>query len=240
MRFRTPPDHLPELMDAPDCDVGELAAALDALAHAGRVLGDDRLLRRRVARVVGNPGTTNGNVLRVLDVGAGGGDGSVALRNDLARAGWEPHFVLSDLHAQTLELCRGRVHKRLGADAHVRYVRLDGTRLPFAENAFDLAICTRTLHHLSDDEAASFISDLDRVARLGWVVTDLWRSPRTLLAVRLLAATIWRRHRFPRTDGPISVRRSFTPREIRSLLAKLEITSARVRAGVVRWEAWSG
>ena len=47
------------------------------------------------------------------------------------------------------------------------------------------------------------------------------------------------RHRFPRTDGPISVRRSFTPREIRDLLAKLGISSARVRSGVVRWEAWS-
>ncbi len=225
-------------MDAPDCDEAELSAALDALAHAGRLLGDDRLLRRRVSRLVGKC-SGGDRVLRVLDVGAGGGDGSVALIGDLGRAGWEPRFVLSDLHAKTLRLCRDRVRARLGDDARVRYVRLDGARLPFADDAFDLAVCTRTLHHLSDDEAASFVEDLDRVTRLGWVVTDLWRSRRTLLAVRLLAATIWRRHRFPRTDGPISVRRSFTPREIRGLLADLGIESARVRSGLVRWEAWS-
>jgi SAM-dependent methyltransferase len=239
--MRVPPDRLPELMDAPDCDARELADALDVLADTGRFFGGDRLLRRRVSSLVGRAPAGSDSVLRVLDVGAGGGDAAVALHNDLVRAGWRPRFVLADLHATTLSLCRDRVGVRLGAgDTAARFVRLDGARLPFADDAFDVAVSTTTFHHLSDDEAVAFVSDLQRVTRLGWVVTDLWRSTFTLAAVRLLAATVWRGHPFPRLDGPVSVRRSFTPTEVRRMLAKLELSSARVRPRLVRWEAWSG
>ena len=226
-------------MDAPDCDAEDLADALDVLAASGRFLGGHRLVLRRLRRLAAAAVSERGRPFLILDVGAGGGDTAVALHRDFERSRRRAEFVLADVHATTLALCRDRVVERLGAAAgDFAFMRLDGSRLPFANGAFDLALSTTTLHHLDDAEAGAFLAELARVTTLGWVVTDLSRSPLTLAAVICLAATLWRRHPFPRVDGPASVRRSFRPGEVRELLVGTDAGRARVRARLVRWEAW--
>jgi len=226
-------------MDAPDCDAADLADALDVLAASGRWLGGHRLVLRRVRRLLAEASIEGGRPLRILDVGAGGGAAAVELHRDLAQSGRRAGFVLADLHATSLALSRDRVTARLGAAARdFTYVRLDGARLGFDDDAFDLAFSTMTLHHLADREARAFVAELDRVALHGWFVTDLRRSPLTLAAAVCLAATVWRRHPFSRVDGPISVRRSFTPGEVRDVLSEMGFRRARVRPHAVLWEAW--
>ncbi len=232
---RTPPGDLPELMDAPDCDRGQLTDALDVLGQSGRYFGGDRLLRRHVRRLL--RGRSPGPV-SILDVGAGGGASVVALDAALRTNGWQPSFVLTDLHAVTLELCRQRVRSNGGAAAAgAAFVRLDGAALPFLDSSLDLVISTTTLHHLEDGAAGALLVEFHRVARIGWVVTDLRRSRLSSAAVRLLAATAWRRHAFPRVDGPTSVRRSFTASEVRRLVRVAGIGTAVVEPRLVRWAA---
>jgi hypothetical protein len=72
------------------------------------------------------------------------------------------------------------------------------------------------------------LRELDRVARCGVVVTDLYRSRPALLGARLLAATVWRRHPVTRHDGPRSVVAAFTPRELEELAAAAGMAGARV------------
>ncbi len=230
-------------MEGPDCDPRRLAEALDALERVHRLLGGHLGLTRQVLGVlrVRTPGG-----LRILDVGAGGGDATVALARAIARRGWRPWLLLADLHPVTLELCRDRVmgaSRRPGERAgrgrpEAAFVRLDGTALPFADDEFDLAISTATLHHLSDADAPRFVSELMRVSRLGCVLSDLRRSWANYLGARALAATAWRRRPFPRADGPISVLRSFTPAEVRDLLRRAGAGDVVVRRGPIRWAAW--
>lgn len=235
LRHRASPRRLTERMDDPDCDRALLADALDALAAANRFFGGQRAVGERVEEILAG---TEPGPLRVLDVGAGGGDVSGRLGRALRRRGRVPRFVLADVHAGVLELCRERT-RAIGGDTarHTTYVRLDGARLPFEDDAFDIALSSATLHHLDDSGAARLLSELDRVSRLGWVVTDLRRSGATLLAVRLLASTLWRARPYARADGPVSVRRSFTVPEVRRLLAEVGLESTAVRARPVRWIA---
>lgn len=223
-------------MDAPDCDRALLAEALDALAAANRFFGGQRALRTHVEEILGASHT---GTLRVLDVGAGGGDVAIRLGRFLRRRDAAPRFVLADLHAGVLDLCRDRILAAGGETArHAAFVRLDGASLPFPDRAFDLALCSATLHHLDDRAASRLLSELDRVSRLGWVVTDLRRSRATLISVRLLTSTLWRSRPFARADGPISVRRSFTVPEVRRLLAEAGLETAGLRRRLVRWVAW--
>lgn len=223
-------------MDAADCDRALLAEALDALSAANRFFGGQRVLRGHVEKILAG---TDPGPLRVLDVGAGGGDVSIRLGRFLKDRGRAPRFVLADVHAGVLDLCRDRIRRADGDTArHAAYVRLDGVSLPFPDDAFDIALSCATLHHLDDPGAARLFSELDRVSRLGWVVTDLRRSHATLLSVRLLASTLWRTRPFARADGPVSVRRSFTVPEIRRLLAEAGLETAAVRPRVIRWVAW--
>lgn len=228
---RVPPSAAPERMDRLDCDEGRLRRALDGLARVQRLTGGHRLHIRPLLRIVRNG--RSGGVLRILDVGTGGGEGAERLLRALERAGLRTSAVLADLHPTTLRMARERLDR-----GGCRFVRLTAGALPFADAAFDLAFSSITLHHLEWEEAVAFLSELDRVSGGRWAVTDLRRSPLTGAAVRLLAATLWRRNPYPRSDGPTSVRRSFTPNELVGLLHAAGLSSARVdRRGPVRMRA---
>ena len=95
----------------------------------------------------------------------------------------------------------------------------------------------RRPHHLEDQDALLLLKELARVGRWGWAVTDLKRSRFAYAAVRLLSVTAWRRHPFPREDGPVSIRRSFTPAEIRTLTRRANGLEASVETRFVRWAA---
>lgn len=233
---RVPPDRAPELMDAPECDRRRLHDALETLSRVNRWLGGTRLMGERVRDLLrGPPGP-----IRILDIGCGAGDIPLELRDRLERRGWRPSFVLSDVHATTLSLARERLRGRLAPSeaANFAFVRLDGAALPFGSRSFDLVLCSSTLHHLGEEAAVRLLREVDRVAARGWALTDLRRSWLGWASTRVLAATVWRRNPFPRQDGPASVRRAFTPTELRTLLRRAGPLAATVEAGPIRLAAW--
>lgn len=242
---RVPPHRLPELMDDRDCDQRELADALSTLRRVNRYLGGARLAGRQVHRLL--DGRQPGKV-RLLDVGAGGGDVAIGLMRLLERGGWSPSFVLADRHAATLRLCRERVLSHTRGDRHTRarpgcgeprhrfsFVLLDGVALPFADGAVDIAISTTTLHHFEDPAARTFVAELARVSSIGWALTDLRRSGASYALMRVLAETVWRGRRLPRADAPASVLRSFTPTEASRLATEAGCPDAVLERSPLRW-----
>jgi len=135
-------------------------------------------------------------------------------------------WIATDAHVGTLALAR----EHAGRDADVRVEHADALALPYADREFDFALCSTALHHFADEDAVQVLRELDRVARLGVVVNDLRRSRPALLGARLLAATVWRTHPVTRHDGPLSVRRSFTPRELLDLGRRAGMREAQVHA----------
>lgn len=226
-------------MDDPDCDPEELRVALRELSRVNRLFGGLASVRAEVDALLDG---VEPDGLDILDVGSGAGDIPIALAEHLSRRGWSPRLVITDLHMETVKIARetvaGSPPRVVGRS--VRFARADGARLPFPADAFDLVLSSSTLHHLEEHEAIRLFVELDRVARLGWVVTDLRRSRVAQVAVSTLVATAWRGKRFPRRDGPVSVRRAFTPSEVRGLVERAGCEDAVVRSGVVRLAARGG
>lgn len=224
-------------MDREEQDPELLARALDALARTNRAFGGTAVVWRPLARALDRRPRGSGAV-RLLDVGAGGGDMGRELARRIRGRGLRPRIVLGDRHGQTLRLARRRLRRdrvagegRGGGDsACFRLVRLSGGRLPLRADAVDFVISATTLHHMERPEARRFLREADRVAGRGWVVADLRRSWPAYLAVLLLSRTLWRRNPLPRRDGPRSVRRAFTPREAGGLLAEAGLHAAQARA----------
>lgn len=240
-------------MDRPDCDLASLRDALETIDRAGRWSGRDRLLAGEVVRLL--EGRPPGE-LGILDVGAGGGHGAERLARRVAREGWRPRVVLADLHAGALRIARerlgggsgaaraasagsraagaarvgSRAARAAGEPTDLRLVRLTGAALPFRRAGFDVAVSTATLHHLERADAVRLLAEMARVSRFGWVVVDLRRSRFVYAAARFLADTLWRRHPYPRWDGPASVRRAFTAPEARELVRGAGLDGATVLA----------
>ena len=93
----------------------------------------------------------------VLDAGCGSG---TAL---LQFADWPRSIAAVDI-SEAVYSCR----QRFGARANITYARADLTRLPFAEEAFDVIWCAGVLHHTPDTFAS--LSALVRHLRRGGTI----------------------------------------------------------------------
>jgi hypothetical protein len=77
-------------------------------------------------------------------------------------------------------------------------------------------------HHLSPAEIVQFLQEGLRICRVAVLINDLVRHPMHLAMA--YAGRAFYRSRLSKHDGPVSVRRSYTPSEMRALMRK---TSAR-------------
>jgi ubiquinone/menaquinone biosynthesis C-methylase UbiE len=89
----------------------------------------------------------------------------------------------------------------------------DALTLPFADASVDIVMCSQVLHHFAGADAVKLLREMNRVARVRVVVSDLRRS-------WIAAAGLWlasfplRFHAVSRHDGVVSVLRGFTTREL--------------------------
>jgi ubiquinone/menaquinone biosynthesis C-methylase UbiE len=215
--------HRPEIMDQPVADVAEYEHALAQVADVNRFLGGDRALRMSLA-----PLLQETRPVRVLDVGAGNGAVAMGLARWAAAAGRSWRVTALDLSAEGSALARRSVRASDVARS-VAVLRGDALHLPFADASFDAAYTVLTLHHFDDAAAVALLREMARVVRRLIVVNDLERSRAALIGARALAASVWKGNRITRHDGPLSVRRAFTPDELLALAARAGLRRVSVR-----------
>ena len=212
-----------ERMDEPGQDPGELGRSLVDLQHVNRWLGGYRVVLHHLARLVARHPRPE---YRVLDVATGSADIPLRVAAWARRAGVRMTVTATDLHATTLDFAR----RTAALDPDVRVEPADALDLPYADGAFDVVLCSTALHHFdARPDLLRVLREMDRVAAVGGIVNDLRRSRPALLGARLLAATVWRGHPVTAHDGPLSVRRAFTPAELAELARAAGLRDARVR-----------
>ncbi len=209
-----------EILDQPIHDPAELEHSLAQVAAVNRYLGGDWALRRALAPFLADRGETG-----LLDVGAGNAEVALSLARWAAARGRRWRVTALDLHAQSVQLAARRVG---GSAGSVRVVQGDGLSLPFPDAAFDVAYTMLTLHHFREDAAVALLREMARVVRRLVIVNDLERSEAALFGARALAMTVWRGNRITRHDGPLSVRRAFTPDELMALAERAGLRRPRV------------
>jgi ubiquinone/menaquinone biosynthesis C-methylase UbiE len=190
----------PEIIDDMTLDRETTASVLRELAVINRYLGGYSTTLGAVEDLAGSGAAP----LRVLDVGAGGGDMARAL------VGWgrararRVEVVSVDLSFSAVVYAR----ERLADLPEASVVQADVLALPFADGAFDVAICALFLHHFEQPAVARILTALDRASRLGVVVNDLHRHPLAYAGIWLLTR-LFPASAIVRNDGPLSVLRAF-------------------------------
>jgi hypothetical protein len=132
-----------------------------------------------------------GRPLVVIDVGGGRGDLAVQVVRWARRAGRPVRVLVCDTDAATLGLAR----RRTAGYPEIALVQADATALPIREGAADVVVAALA------------------------VVNDLLRTRPSLVLVWLVTRLL-RLHPVSRHDGPVSVRRAYSPDELAVLAEK--------------------
>jgi ubiquinone/menaquinone biosynthesis C-methylase UbiE len=212
-------EHAPELLDEAVHDAAELEQSLDQVAEVNRWLGGRRAVWHALQPLLARAATT-----RILDLGTGSADIPIELCRRAARAGLRVDFTATDIHPQMLEIAL----RRTALLPQIRVQHADALALPFADDSFDIALLSLTLHHFEGDDLARVLREAARVAGRAIVVNELERCRANWWGARLLAATRWRSNRLTRHDGPRSVLRAFTKPELRDLAAAADLRVHRL------------
>ena len=211
-----------ELLDRPGAPSAELAESLADIARLNR-LGPTRNLLAHVGPFLDRfRREGHRRPFRVLDVGTGGADVPVALARWARARGAALTVVALDVQPEVLA-CVAAPAREL---PEVRLVAGDALGLPVRPHGVDLALCSLTLHHLPEHGVTALLRLMAERARLGFVVSDLRRSRPAWLAA-WLATRLISRNRFTRHDGPLSVRRAYTPDELGRLAATAGLPDVR-------------
>ncbi len=222
-----------ELLDDPVTSNAEFAGTFRDIARINRFLGGTSAVLSALTPLVAEAVAGNKKPIRILDIGTGSGDiprsiSRAASRGHFGDAGHSLQITATDAHPKVLKLARA-----LTPSSHhpaITVTHADALALPFADGAFDIALCSQTLHHFCPNDCVRILREMSRVTTTGFIINDLIRS-------RIAAAliSVWTgmtfAHRLTRHDAPTSVLRAYLPDEYAELARAaglLRITVRRV------------
>jgi ubiquinone/menaquinone biosynthesis C-methylase UbiE len=212
-----------EAMDRPELFPQFLAGDLHNLEVLNTWFGGRGVVTRRLNRfLTGRPGA---EPLSILDIGSGAGDLCRAMVDRCRTRGRPVRLCSLDLHPEIQSFARERSRRHY---PEIRYVRGDATQLPIRDASVDLVCCTLALHHFAEPDAVRVLSEMRRVARGQVFVSDLERSRAAYVAVWF--ATRFTTNEMTRRDGPTSVARAFTGRELLTLATRAGWEKPRLQA----------
>jgi SAM-dependent methyltransferase len=217
---------LSELMDEP-CSYEDLRGCLRDLEQVNLVSFGYRPTLQWLEQFV--PETNH--PLHIVDVGCGGGDMLRRIESWSAQKRMAVRLTGVDLNPNAIRAA----HEFKSADSRIEWIAGEAYSLDPDSDPIDLVISSLFTHHLTGDEIVRFIGWMERVARHGWFINDLYRSRTTYRWFKVLAASM-RWHRFVRHDGPVSFQRAFLPREWKHYAQRAGLSARDVSIATV-WPA---
>ena len=203
-----------EIIDDARMSPAEADAVFRNLATINRVLGGYQVTLEAVQRLV-PPGRTP---LRILDVGAGGGDMARTLIAWGRSVGRRVTVVSVDIDAAAIGFARESL--RTVPDAAL--VQADALALPFGGDTFDVVTCALFMHHMPWDVGDRILRALWAVSRYGVVVNDLHRHPVACAGIWLLTRLLGA-HPIVQHDAPLSVLRGFSRVELLAMGRRVDL-----------------
>ncbi|MBS1673385.1 MAG: methyltransferase domain-containing protein [Actinobacteria bacterium] len=200
-----------ELMDDPAADPRTLERTYRRFVLVNAVVSRPGAVYRRDVRP-----RARTCVVRILDVGSGGGDLCRGLAARLLRDGLVAEITALDADPRAVAWASAQHRRSDGGIVHRCATVADLVR---AGEVYDIVLSNHLLHHLDPAELQDMLADTARLAGATGLVVhhDIARSR---FAYAAFAAGTWPFARnllsgsFIRADGLTSIRRSYTPAEL--------------------------
>jgi len=211
-----------EIMDDFSLQGEELKAALDQIARINQLLGGNNLTLHGIKKLLKN--TAISKTITVADIGCGNGD----MLRMLAKFGRKNNlnFKLIGIDANDFTI---NYAKKLSIEySNIEYKCVDIFSEDFKSLKYDIALCTLTLHHFTNEEILNIITTFNKNAETGIVINDLHRSK---LAYRLfeLICFLFNLNKMSREDGLVSILRGFKKNELEEFSKKLNLKNYTIK-----------
>jgi ubiquinone/menaquinone biosynthesis C-methylase UbiE len=212
-----------EEMDGP-CSYEELRRCLRHLAIVNRLTLAHRHTLRWLDQVLRTPRLNPSRKYRLVDIGCGYGDMLRLIEQWAEKRGIQMELIGVDINPNAIRAAREATPEC----SRIRWVLGEASASPETQGV-DLVTSCGVFHHLSEAEIVRLLEWMERTATVGWYITDLHRKPVPYRVFDLLMRGPWW-HRFIRTDGLRSIRRSFLAEDWQRLCgqARIDITEIRM------------
>lgn len=197
----------PEIMDDPQLNTDAHEKALASLSFINWLSLSDSIVWRPIRELA----SQLDRPLRVLDVASGAGDVLLRLSKRASRANVELELFGLDFSEKAIAFAE----QRIGETSHISFGIGDALRDPLP-TGYDVVMCSLFLHHLTNDEAESFLRSMKQAAGMAVLVNDLRRSTVGYSLAWLVSRTL-SRSPVVHTDALLSVRSAFTTGEVKGI-----------------------
>lgn len=217
---------LVEWMDRDDCNPRMLRNTYRYFPVINRMISRWKAVYNTFIR----PLLTEDRTYHLLDVGSGGGDITRNIWWWAKRDGYHLDVTGIDPDPRALEYSRRqylpgrRVPDSLEADPQGSQPSTQLNFLPGRtrdlcqkNETFDFVVCNHVLHHLSDTEVRPFLNELQQLATHRIICSDIERSSIGYLLFYFITWPLFP-DSYIRTDGLLSIRKSFSLEELRQLV----------------------
>lgn len=187
-----------EIMDDFSIKDERIDRALHELRYVNTFLGGKATTRKGFSLL--RKGNGIGDILTVLDAGAGGADVFDDDRLSVTAVDINPRSCGY--------LRRTTKHSVVCADAEA---------LPFPPTSFDVVHASLFLHHFPEAKVAAILKSFSTVAGKGIIINDLRRSVFAYAGITLLTR-LFSKSTMVKHDGPLSVLRGFTKNDLIAIL----------------------
>ena len=194
-----------ELLDDPSTDAALATRALRDVARSNFWFGGAGAVVAELAPVL-SAARDRIPALTMLDVGTGAGDIPERARQVAEKLG----VTLRTMGLEVTQALAAASRPRSG-----EAVVGNALALPFADRSIDIVACSQVLHHFEAADGARLLSEMNRVARVRVIVSDLRRAW-AAAAGFWIASFALGFHPVTRHDGVVSVLRGFRAHELAS------------------------
>jgi 2-polyprenyl-3-methyl-5-hydroxy-6-metoxy-1,4-benzoquinol methylase len=159
--------------------------------------------------------------ITIMDLGSGGCDIPLWLHDRCIQLGLNVKFVCIDTDPRAVAF---------GKEACARFKSISIERVDFfdldpASLEVDYIVSNHLLHHIDTQRMSDFLYRVSNGAQRGFIMNDVCRSWQAYLLFTILAAICFRKG-FAFHDGRLSIRKSFTLKEINSIIKNAGLEGA--------------
>jgi 2-polyprenyl-3-methyl-5-hydroxy-6-metoxy-1,4-benzoquinol methylase len=202
-----------ERMDCTDAALGPLYRTLDQFALINKLFSPARRLTRQL--VIEDMLRRGLHSATIVDVGAGACDYTRWLSAYGSSRGLRLHIIALDTNKQVA--CYAR-----RACRHIDTIQVVAGSIGCLGEQVDYAVANHVLHHMPPPQVSATLTELDRLCRYGFLITDVHRSWGAYWGYTLFALLFLHRS-FARSDGRLSIRRGFRIAEMQQALGSASL-----------------